>query len=374
MIRFGPWSTTLGLGALFALAVAAALVARPAQRQANRWAAALLVVMALKLTPYVIGYAGFYDAYPWLSFAPFDHVLAFGPLLWLHVQQRTRAALPPGWGWHLAPAALAAAYSTACFLQPLSWKNHWNETVHAPFVDPALTAGGLLSLAVYLASAWQRHRAFQGWLAQHVSNAAEHRYDSLAGTLVAMGAWLAVSLPYEAATAFWQLNYFDRFGLYLALTLLVFALGLEAWRHAGQRHPLEPAPAPERPAADPLPADTPPSRPAPDWPAQGAAWRARTQTEAWFRDPELSLDGLARRLGTNTSYLSRAFNEGLGQGFADVIGGLRVDWVQQRLAEGAAEDLLDLALQAGFASKTSFNRVFKARTGMTPSAWRRAKS
>ena len=37
-------------------------------------------------------------------------------------------------------------------------------------------------------------------------------------------------------------------------------------------------------------------------------------------------------------------------------------------------DGLDLALQAGFASKTSFNRVFKAQTGMTPSAWRRAKS
>ena len=57
-----------------------------------------------------------------------------------------------------------------------------------------------------------------------------------------------------------------------------------------------------------------------------------------------------------------------------MIGALRVGWLQQRLAEGAADDLLDLALQAGFASKTSFNRVFKAQTGMTPSAWRRARS
>ena len=30
MIRFGPWSTMLGLGAVFALAVAAALLADPA--------------------------------------------------------------------------------------------------------------------------------------------------------------------------------------------------------------------------------------------------------------------------------------------------------------------------------------------------------
>jgi AraC-like DNA-binding protein len=368
MIRFGPWSTTLGLGALFALVIAGLLVARPAQREANRWVAALLVVMALKLMPYVIGYAGFYDAYPWLSFAPLDHVLAFGPLLWLHVQQRTRETLPRGWGWHLLPAGLAALYTTVCFLQPLAWKDDWNERIHAPYVDPVLTWAGLASLAIYLGLAWRRHREFQVWLAGHVSNAAEHRYDGLRGTLAALAVWLAVSLPYEAATAVWRLNYFDRFGLYLLLTGIAFALGLEAWRHAGARHPREPA------AREPVAVEPPAPRMPPDWAALGAGWRDRTQAEGWFRDPELSLDGLARRLGTNTSYLSRAFNEGLGLGFADVIGGLRVDWLQQRLAAGATEDLLELALQAGFASKTSFNRVFKARTGMTPSAWRRAKS
>lgn len=203
MIRFGPWSTTLGLGALFALAVAAALLADPVERRANRWVAALLAVMALKLAPYVIGYAGFYDAYPWLSFAPFDHELALGPLLWLNVKQRTRTQLSRGWAWHLLPAALVALYSTACFLRPLAWKTHWNDSVHAHFIAPALTWAGLVSLAVYLALAWRRHRDFQAWLAQHVSNADEHRYGGLASTLVALGPLLAVNLPYEAATALW---------------------------------------------------------------------------------------------------------------------------------------------------------------------------
>lgn len=364
MIHFGPWSTTLGLGALFALAVAAALLADPRQRSANRWVAALLAVMALKLTPYAIGYAGFYDAYPWLSFAPLDHGLAFGPLLWLHVQQRTRERLPPRWAWHLLPAAVVLVYFSICFVQPLAWKDRWNGSVHGPFIDPVLTWLGLASLAVYLALAWRRHRDFQAWLRQHISNAEEHRYGGLAGTLKALALWLAVSVPYEAATAIWRLNYFDRFGLYLALAGVVFALGLEAWRHSGRRHPLQPETVPAPAVA----------RAAPDWAAQGAAWRERTEREGWFRDPELSLDSLARQLGTNTSYLSRAFNEGLGESFSDVIGGLRVAWVQQRLAAGAAGELLDLALQAGFSSKTSFNRVFKGRTGMTPSAWRRAKS
>lgn len=273
MIRFGPWSTTLGLGALFALAVAAALLADPVERRANRWVAALLAVMALKLAPYVIGYAGFYDAYPWLSFAPFDHELALGPLLWLNVKQRTRTQLPRGWAWHLLPAALVALYSTACFLRPLAWKTHWNDSVHAHFIAPALTWAGLVSLAVYLALAWRRHRDFQAWLAQHVSNADEHRYGGLASTLVALGPLLAVSLPYEAATALWGLNYFDRFGLYLALTVLVFALGLEAWRHAGQRHPLQPQAGPA-----PLPAMP---RPPPDWAVLGNWPGSRCRLRVW---------------------------------------------------------------------------------------------
>lgn len=373
MIRFGPWSTTLGLGMLFALAVAMALMARPGQRSANRWIAALLAVMALKIAPYAIGYAGFYDAYPWLSFAPLDHELAFGPLLWLHVQQRTRERLPSHWGWHLLAPGLVLVYLSACFVQPLAWKNDWNSRVHAPFVDPALTWLGLVSLASYLALAWRRQSEYQAWLAQHISNAAEHRFTALRQLLLGLGAWVLVSAPYELATAVWRLNYFDRFALYLALTVLVFALGLEAWRHLEPRHP-------RQPRAEPEPEPEPPReavvRAAPDWAQWGQAWRERTTAEGWWRDPDLSLESLARRLGTNTSYLSRAFNEGLGQNFSEVIGALRVDWVCQRLGQpdAAGLDLLALGLEAGFASKTSFNRVFKARTGLTPSAWRRAKS
>lgn len=37
-------------------------------------------------------------------------------------------------------------------------------------------------------------------------------------------------------------------------------------------------------------------------------------------------------------------------------------------------DLLNLALEMGFASKASFNRAFRARFGMAPSEWRRGAS
>lgn len=71
MIRFGMWSTILALTSLHGLVVAGLLTRVKANRQANRMLAALIVVMVLAMTPYTLGYAGCYDAWPWLTFAPF---------------------------------------------------------------------------------------------------------------------------------------------------------------------------------------------------------------------------------------------------------------------------------------------------------------
>ncbi len=64
MIKFGPWSTILGLAAGFGALIALLLLLPSRNRIANRILAALMLVAVLRLIPYVIGFAGFYDAYP----------------------------------------------------------------------------------------------------------------------------------------------------------------------------------------------------------------------------------------------------------------------------------------------------------------------
>jgi AraC-like DNA-binding protein len=364
---FGPWSTLLALGVGFGLTVGLLLAFTRCNRTANGLLALLLLAFAMKLMPYALGFAGYYDAYPWLSFAPFELGLAIGPLLYLHVRRLTADRLPRGWAWHLLPAALQFAYRAVVFVQPLTFKNAWNDRIHRDWIDPAETFLGLLSFAIYLWLALRAYRGYQRWLDAHLSNREEFRIVWVRNVLAAFAIALPVWAVYEALSYGIGFDYFQRFPLYVCFTLLVFYLGLEGWRHAGTRYPL---PAPPEAAPETMPARAEPA--ARDWAAQGRDWLARTEAAGWWRDPDLSLERLARHLGTNTAYLSRALNDGLGLSFNDAINRLRVDEVCRRLRSEDDGDLLQIALDAGFSAKSSFNRWFKARTGTTPSRYRTA--
>jgi AraC-like DNA-binding protein len=369
MIEFGSWSTTLAMGAAFGLAVALLLARSRTNTTANRLLALLIVVFVLKLTPYIIGFAGFYDAYPWLSFAPFSAGLAIGPLLYLHLRRLTSERLPRDWHWHLLPGAMQVLYRSVMFAQPMMVKNDWNSRIHEPWIDPAETFLELFSFAVYLWLSIRAYRAYQGWLDAHLSNREEFRIAWLRNVLIAFALAWPVWAVYESLSYSIAFDYFQRFPLYVFFTGLVFYLGLEGWRHAGTRYPIRVA-ATETGAVEDRDSGTREAASERDWPTQGQQWLERTEAAGWWRDPELNLERLARHLGTNTAYLSRAFNEGLGRSFNDAINRLRVAEVCRRLRDGERGDLLELAFAAGFSSKTSFNRVFKAHTGKTPSQFR----
>jgi AraC-like DNA-binding protein len=360
VIKFGSWSTTLGLAEGFGALVALLLVFAPGNRPANRLLAALLGVSVLRLTPYVLGFAGFYDAYPWLSFAPFDLGLATGPLLYFYVRRLAGRPAARRWAWHLAPAVTDLAYSLWAFSLPLARKTLWDDQVHGPWISPVESAASILSLGAYLTAAGVTVRRYQAWLVEHVSDRDAHRQTWLRTVLIAMGLWLTVTAGFEIVDrCIARLTYYDRFPEYLSFAAIVIWLGLEGWRHAGHVYP---------PMRDPVAS---PIRER-DWTLQAGLWRDRVADEGWWREPGLTLSDVARRLGVNETYVSRAFNLGLGQNFNGLINAMRVEAVKQRLAAGGVGEILTLALDCGFSSKASFNRVFRELTGLSPSAWRKA--
>ncbi|HEU0203396.1 MAG TPA: helix-turn-helix transcriptional regulator [Burkholderiaceae bacterium] len=87
-----------------------------------------------------------------------------------------------------------------------------------------------------------------------------------------------------------------------------------------------------------------------------------------YRSGELSLPGLAGRLGVSEAKLRRLINEGLGfRNFNDFL-----HHIEEASARLSSEDLpiLTIALEAGYGSMGPFNRAFKQRRGVTPSEFR----
>lgn len=373
MIRFGAYSYILLFGFLNGAAVAAVLARTRTNGVANRVLAALLLVVVLRLIPYIIGYANFYEPYPWLSFAPFDLPLAIGPLLWLYVQCLTTGALPARWRWHLLPAAIHACATTIVFIGcTLPQKNWIALNVVDPFVAPVITIAALGALASYAWRSLTRVWAYQAWLDGHLSNREEFRLTWLRLLLIIFAGlgvvWLGFAFTNAVIT---RLNYFDEFPFYVLQAFVAWSLGLLAMRYASTVYPL-PLPTDASPEQSP---EQPPepsgeSRATTDWTAIGEQHLARIRESGWYRDPQLTLASLARQLGTNTTYLSRALNQGLGQSFNECINRLRVESVAADLRAGSTRDLVQLGFDAGFNSKASFQRAFSSYMHTTPSAYR----
>ncbi len=93
-----------------------------------------------------------------------------------------------------------------------------------------------------------------------------------------------------------------------------------------------------------------------------------------FRDPDLTLDTTARAVGVHTNRVSHAVNSVFQTSFPAYVNSYRIEYFIDRAAAGELEDrtILDLALDAGFSSKSTFNRVFKASVGVSPTQFRRS--
>jgi AraC-like DNA-binding protein len=92
-----------------------------------------------------------------------------------------------------------------------------------------------------------------------------------------------------------------------------------------------------------------------------------------FLDSELTLTSLAKNLNLSRSQLSFLINEGTGDNFYDFVNKYRVEEVKKLMTDPQVKNynLLGIALEAGFKSKSTFNLIFKRFTGLTPTEFRK---
>lgn len=106
--------------------------------------------------------------------------------------------------------------------------------------------------------------------------------------------------------------------------------------------------------------------------AQHLARRLRAElARGAYRDPEITLRTLAERIHTHPNRLSIAVNSVFGLSCPQLLAHCRLDYFIRRVRTGCLDDcnILELAFDAGFQSKSTFNRVFKEQLGVAPSAF-----
>jgi len=100
------------------------------------------------------------------------------------------------------------------------------------------------------------------------------------------------------------------------------------------------------------------------------------QSENLFLHSTLSLQELSNKLNIPSHHITQTLSEFGNQNFYDFVNSYRIDEFKKRIDQGEAENFsfLGIAFDCGFNSKSSFNRIFKNTTGLTPSEYRNKRT
>lgn len=94
------------------------------------------------------------------------------------------------------------------------------------------------------------------------------------------------------------------------------------------------------------------------------------ETDRIYLQPELKLTDVARRLGTNRTYLSKLINSEFQMTYSDYVNTYRLTHAARLLT--TTDDTLDVvAANSGFSSLSNFRRLFALRYGCTPAQYRK---
>lgn len=84
----------------------------------------------------------------------------------------------------------------------------------------------------------------------------------------------------------------------------------------------------------------------------------------------ITLEDISRKLNVNASYLSQQFNKEVGKSLPEYVTEKRIQEAKYLLRGHSSLSISNIATAVGFSEINYFARVFKAKTGITPSEYR----
>ncbi len=94
------------------------------------------------------------------------------------------------------------------------------------------------------------------------------------------------------------------------------------------------------------------------------------EEEQLYLNSDLKLTDVAKRLQSNSAYISSCINTLKGCSFSVFVNNYRIEHAKRLLREQPEAKIYEVCVASGFSTETSFFRAFKAHTGMTPTEWK----
>jgi AraC-like DNA-binding protein len=361
----------------------------------DKWLSILLFLSILYITPWMLGFAGWYDIQPYrdiLFYVTFQHLFFIGPVIFFYVQSLLNPSFRFGkreW-LHLVPGFMYCIYTLVIVITDKLILHRYyflEDNIDREF-DTWYQIAGYISMICYFIACIRYYSLYKKLLVQVISYADTVLFKWIRNFLIVLLTFLIVRFVFFILSFAFTMRYWDVWWYFLAFSISFYYIAITGYANSIRtKIPFKTDLFITKPALL-MPYVAPDDKleeveiikvadPAEDRNDDGFinGWKEKilllVVDQKQFEKPELSLSDLAKLLGTHVSVLSKVINKGFGMNFNDFINYYRVQAVIEKLkiGEQKKQTLLGIAFDCGFNSKATFNRAFKKVTGQSPKDW-----
>lgn len=379
LFDFSPKSAILLIFFFHGIVFSALLLNKGIQNQnkASLWLSLFVFLCAMYISPFMLGYAGWYSVEPnreIMFFVPFQQLFLLGPVIFFYTQSQLNKSftLSKNDIIHFLPAIFYLIYSIIVFVTDKIILNEYYFYADERDKDlaPWYQMLGLVSMAFYLILSLRVYSIYKKISYDVVSFADEVSFAWIKQFLLAFLIILVLRVLFFILNPEWG-EFGRKFWYYLCFSGLFYYISI-----SGYANSVKTAIAfrPSLFGSDSnftLKEDSIADKEIVEIPDLDE-WKKKVEQimtiEKEYENPELTLQHLSQKLDINPKKLSQIINQGFKMNFNDFVNFYRTEAVIEKFQSGEhnLQNLLGIAFDCGFNSKSTFNRAFKKHTLLTP--------
>lgn len=393
LFQFGFYSSvlliTFSQGIIYSILLL--IKAIKTQNKSNYWLSLFIFLCSLYIAPWMVGFAGWYDNQPYrdiLFYTPMQHLFLVGPIIYFY----TQSLLNPSFKFsiknalHLLPGFLYLIYIVVIWIYDkfiFGGYYFYKDGMDKDF-DNWYQKMGLLSMVIYFIISIRYYNVYKKMIFQVVSYADTILFKWIKTYLIAFLSMLLLPIVFELiGLIFPELkSYQGSWWFFLFFSLIMYYIAITGYSNPiNSTIPFQFSASNKNQiillsdtfsAEQELVIDVEYETFTETNSEETSIWKNKIETiiqhETLYKNPELTLSDVAKKLETNVALISKTINQGFKMNFNDFINTYRVEEVKKAFDNGEHKKttLLGIAYDCGFNSKATFNRAFKKNAGFSP--------